>query len=484
MILRPYQEICIAKLREHLRAGQTRILLVLPCGAGKGTMATYMIEGATSRRKRVLFLVNRRTLVNDLSRRLDRLGLDHGVIMGDHWRKRPELPVQVASIDTLHRRERLPEADLLFLDEAHFSISPVWLKVVNRFIGVPLIGMTATPIRTSGAGLGSMYDVMVQGPTMQDLIGLGHLVPARVFAPTIPDVREVDVTAGEYNQKQLGEVMNQNRITGDIVAHWLKLAAGRPTVVFAVDVKHSQSITERFVAAGRRWKHVDANTPDDERERMWADLVSGELEGVSSVGVVSYGWDVPEVSCAILARPTASLALYIQQVGRVVRSAPGKSESIVLDHAGNTLRHGWVDEDREWTLEGQGVRPKTAAPALAVRMCEACWCAYRSSLPACPECGTVYKGKPRKVAEVDGSLEEFRKELKKKAVEEWRKKSTDDTKRGKFEALRRMAKEKGYKPGFAMVKFRAMFGHYPPKEWMAARGTVDVGLHGGMERGN
>ncbi len=468
--LRPYQQHDLEELTTLIRSGIRRILLVQPTGAGKGTLATYMIRNAMRKRKRVLFLVNRRTLVHDMSRRLDKLGLPHGIIMGSDTRRRPWLSVHVASIDTLHRRENLPHADLLFADECHFAISPTWHKVVERYEGVPLIGMTATPIRLDGQGLGTMFQALVLGPTVAELTALGYLVPTRVFAPTKPNLSAVKTTAGDYNQRELARVMDRQTLTGDIVAHWERLGRGRPTVCFAVDKDHSKHITERFLAAGHRWKHVDADTPDAERDQTWDALVSGRLAGVSSVGIISYGWDVPPVSCAILARPTQSLALHLQQCGRILRPASGKEDGLILDHAGNSMLHGFVEDEREWSLEGAQKRGSTRDySALAVRTCRKCWFCFRSSLDKCPECGTPYVATRREILEERGELQEVQRAEKVKAVERWKSRTGDDVRRRYYDDWCAVARERGYKQNWPDVRYYHVFGKWPPAEWQRAR---------------
>ena len=200
--LRPYQEHDLNAVRVAMRSFRS-VLLVQPTGAGKGTLATYIVNSAVLKGKSVLFLVNRRTLVHDFAKRLERLGIDHGVIMGSDPRRKPWLHTHVASIDTLHRRQAVPHADLLVVDEAHFAVSPTWKKVLDRYPAAKVLMMTATPLRLDSRGLGEIADVMVQGPSVQDLISQGYLVPSRVFAPSAPDTSSVRTTAGDFNAKAL-----------------------------------------------------------------------------------------------------------------------------------------------------------------------------------------------------------------------------------------------------------------------------------------
>jgi DNA repair protein RadD len=407
-----YQRTAVEDLRGAIRAlrresRDPRVLLVAPTGAGKGTIASWMIAAACAKGSRILFLVNRRTLVQDLSRRLYRLGVAHGVIMASNPSK-PWLPVQVASIDTLQRRPHVPPADLIFVDEAHFSLSNIWLSVIAKYPGVPVIGMTATPCRADGRGLGDLFNEMVECPGTAELTERGHLAPARIFAPSQPDLSGVQVQAGEYNQKQLASAVDKGQLIGDIVEHWARLAKGRPSVVFAVNVEHSRHIVSQFEAVGISAQHVDANTPDADRDRLWADLETGRVQICSSVGVISYGWDVPCVSCGILARPTKSLALYLQQCGRVLRTHASKEFAIILDHAGSVLEHGFPDDERSWTLDGARKRKKPERdPALSVRMCLQCWCAFRSTQTQCPACGWQYISQKAEIKTAAGELQEL-----------------------------------------------------------------------------
>ncbi len=495
--LYPDQEVAIQELRELLAAGERRILLQAPTGWGKGTLATYMIQGALLNDRRVLFLVNRRELVKDLSRRLDKLALDHGIIMSNHPRRKPWLSVHIASIDTLRNMRVKPKADLVFADEAHFSVSDSWVKILEDYPDAALIGMTATPIRLDGRGLGHVFTKMVTGPPMKELVQLGRLVRARVFAPSNPDLSNIDKTGGDFNQKQLSIAMNKPKLVGDMVEHWKRLGRGRPSVAFCVDIGHSVAVAEKFHEAGVRALHVDASTPDDQRDKAWADLVSGEIEIITSVGIISYGWDVPPVSCAILARPTHSLSLYLQQVGRVLRTAPGKADAIVLDHAGNTIRHGLPDDDREWSLTG---KVKTKADekerVVSVIVCPECWFTYPSTKSECPSCGAARPKTAADIEMIEGELKEVEATEKAKCVRcKWQgeikagldisrvacpqcryetvvhawgrdKGAEKEAQKKAYFDLERTRRSSGYKPGWTKVTFKQKYGYFPPGAWL------------------
>ncbi len=411
LTLRPYQEQMLAEVRAHLRAGLRRVLMVAPCGAGKGSTACRIVQGAAALNKRVLFLVNRRGLVEDMSRRLDRLNMDHGVIMADHPRRKPWLNVHVASIDTLRNRASKPPADILIADEAHFAVSKSWIKTFELYPDAAVIGMTATPARLDGRGLGRVFQAMVMGPTVEDLTAEGFLVPVKAYGPPagLPDLSGVHKSHGEYNQKQLAVATNRPRLVGDIVQHWLQIARGLPTIVFAVDIAHSMKIRDAFREAGINSEHADADTPSRERNRLWEDLLARRVPVVTSVGIVSYGWDVPGCVCAVLARPTTSVTLYLQQIGRVLRPAPGKEYALVLDHAGNIHQHGAVDDPRVWTLE-DGYKPKKAdggGDGPGIYTCKKCLRIFGIALEKCPDCGTPKTKASREIEVVDGQLTEI-----------------------------------------------------------------------------
>lgn len=464
--LRDYQARNLEAVRAAMRQYRST-LLVEPCGSGKGTEATYIVRSAVAKGRRVMFLVNRRTLVRDMSRRLDRLGLEHGIIMGSDPRHDPSLPIQIASIDTLHRRERIPAADLLILDEAHFAVSPTWRAVVDRYPAAKILGMTATPIRLDGLGLGEMFNVMIQGLSVVELISRGFLVPSRTFAPSTPELAGVKKTAGDFNQRQLAEACDRKKLVGDIVAHWKRLSADRKTVSFGVDQKHAQHIAEQFRCSGVDCAYVDADTGDDERDRIWDDLDHGRLPIVSSVGIISYGWDHPVVSTVILARPTESLQLHLQQIGRGSRPAPGKTDLLVLDHAGNTHRHGIYEDERDWSLHGAALRESGNQESVPITTCRKCFGVFRSGVvDVCPYCGAPVEKQTRSIKTVNAELEEFRRQQKQDAIEDWRARMTADKKRERFTEFRRIAAERGYKPGWPMVQFKVQFGHWPPAAWL------------------
>ena len=396
--LRPYQIRAIDELRT--RANQ-RPVLVLPVGAGKTTVASEIIRRVTTFKQRTLFIAHREELIDQAHARLAKFGIHAGIIMGG----RPATPslVQVGSIQTLAKRPFVP-ADLVIVDEAHHSTAKSYATVLARYPHARLIGLTATPFRTDGRGLGFIFGAIVAPVTVRELIDRGVILEPRVFGPDLTaELKGLRTTAGDYNQKDLGERMNQRRLVGDIVEHWREAAAGKRTIVFAVDVAHSKAIVEQFVAAGVPAEHVDGTTPN--RAAIFARLARCETQVVSNCGITTEGWDLPSLEVVVLARPTQSRGLHIQMVGRGMRAAPDNPGKIalVLDHAGNHHKHGMVTDEIEYTLDDR----KKMGGAAPVRQCRECFAIFSGGGP-CPECGYQAETTPAAPLEhVPGKLVEL-----------------------------------------------------------------------------
>ncbi len=452
--LRAYQARAIQALRDKLRSHR-RLLLVSPTGSGKTTIAAEMIHGATSRGRRVLFLAHRKELIDQCSARLDQFAVPHGVIMAGHKRYQPLLPVQVASVPTLVRRPK-PDAQLIVIDEAHHARAGTYQQILDAYPGVPTIGLSATPWRTDGKGLGELFEDVVVAATIQELTKQGYLVPATGFAYDAPELSQVHRRGGDYQSDELELVMGGSAIAGNVVQSYLQHAAGKRAVLFAVSVKHSRDLVSRFQAEGVAAEHLDGTTPKEEREEILQRLTSGETTLVSNVGVLTEGWDCPAVEVCILARPTLSVGLYMQMVGRALRPAPGKTVARIHDHAGCVLMHGRPDRERDYSLTADvRVTKKAERDALPLRCCDKCFAVYDATARSCPECGGVntQRRPPREVRATRRiPLEEIREipMAQKRAV---------------FERLQATCEAKGYKRGWVAHRYRARFGEWPPRTW-------------------
>lgn len=461
--LRDYQQTLIAEARAAMRAGFRRPLLVSPTGSGKTVLAARIILGAIERGRRVIFLAHRKELIDQASKKLDSLGVDHGVIMADHWRRKPYALVQVCSIATLRRRDLHHAPDLIFIDEAHRARAASYQAILESYPAAFAIGLTATPIRSDGKGLGNLFDRLILGPSVAHLTERGYLVPTRVYAPAKPDTSGVKVTAGDFNQQGLQRLMDKPMLTGDIVSHWQRLGDNRLTVCFAAGIEHSKHIVERFRAAGITAEHIDGTTKKDERERILGDLESGRVQVVSNYGVLTEGWDCCPVKCAIIARPTKNEGLYLQMSGRILRPHPGFHDAIILDHAGCTLEHGLVDEERGWSLDRD--RDRDRGPRINLRLprvCPDCFRVCAIGAAACP-CGYVFSSRDGSgPVQVDGELQEVT------AVRGKRDFSRIPMDRRREMYLRWVSEgvEKGWKPSGAWMRYYAMFKEPPEAEWM------------------
>jgi DNA repair protein RadD len=362
--------------------------MVSPTGSGKTVMFSSIVDGAMRRGRRCLILAHRAELISQTDNSLISLGVPHGVL-APGYPATPE-PVQVASIQSLiSRLDRFNDFDLIIVDECHHATARTWRAVIDAMPRARVLGVTATPERADGAGLGDIFDVMVEGPTTAWLIKNGFLAPYEAFAPTeAPDLSNVKTMAGDFAANQLADVMAQPVVVGSAVQSYERHCAGKRAIVFGVDVKHSQLLAQRFTAAGHAAVHLDGTTPTDERKRIIKALASGEIKVVSNCGLISEGTDVPAVEAVLLARPTQSAGLYLQQVGRALRRSPGKDRAIVLDLVGNIGRHGLPDAPREWSLDAKSRKQRVVKPRKP-RTCEACATINKPLAIRCVCCGTV-----------------------------------------------------------------------------------------------
>jgi superfamily II DNA or RNA helicase len=375
---RDYQLRAIHDARVKIGAGVRRIVLNAPTGAGKTCIAAGIVQSAIAKGKRVLFLAHRRELIEQTVNKLVDAGVLHfGVIMAGNRLNSADAPVQVASIQTLIRRE-LPPADLIIIDEAHRASARSYLSVIANYPSAAVLGLTATPERTDGKGLDDIFQDMIVVETVPNLIEQGFLVKPVCYVGPTADLSGVRTKRGDYDEQQLADVMDKPKLVGDIIANWKRLAAGKPTAVFAVNVAHAEHIAAEFRAAGISAAMVSGETPRAEREAIIADWRRGYITVVVNVYVFVEGFDFPQMECVVLARPTQSVSLFLQAVGRVMRPAEGKDSAIVLDHAGCCQLHGPPHIEREWSLEGMAKKRKHAKDADTLKVCEVCGMAYES----------------------------------------------------------------------------------------------------------
>jgi DNA repair protein RadD len=456
MQLRDYQIKAVHDIRTSLQTGHKSPLLVLPTGGGKTIVFCYIAKNACDKGRRVLVLVHRVELLRQTYDKMRAFGIRTGLISPLYT---PDFnaPVQVAMVQTLSKRTHLYKGfDLVIVDEAHHATASTYAEIIRHY-GAITIGVTATPCRADGRGLGvetgGIFNDLVLGPSMPWLIENGFLVRPRVFAPpTSLDFSGIKKTAGDFNRKQLGEFMDKGSITGDAVDHYRQLCAYEPGVAFCVSVEHAKHVAAQFRDQGFGAESVDGSLDDATRSRILRGLADGSISVVTSCDVISEGTDIPAIRCGIMLRATQSKGLYIQQGGRVLRPYNGKTDGLILDHVGNTFEHGFLDGPQEWSLDGEekkSKKEKNEEAATKIYQCKACYMVFLSAMDVCPACGTPKERKGRQIKMRDGSLVELGRETRAQMALKKQGERREVGSARSLEELMKIATERGYKPGWA-----------------------------------
>ncbi len=461
MILYDHQNKFIEDLRVALKKNKC-VLGQAATGFGKTAVASFMVRHAIERGVRTYFVVHRIELLEQTSKTFARMNIPHGILKaGKHTD--PQLPAQIMSIDTL--RNRLSEVEkpgLMIVDECHHAGAKSWAKVHAwaAASGAFIIGLSATPWRLDRKGFEEQFADMVKGPKVAWLIENKYLSTYRIFAaPMKPDTEDVKIKGGDFDVNDLEKVMDKKILYGCAVENWIKLARGKKTLAFCPTIAVSEKLAQTFIESGIRAAHLDAKTPAKLRRQIITDFADGKWDVLSNVGLFGEGFDLSAmagkevpIEAVILYRPTMSLSLHLQQIGRALRPKP--DAAIILDHASNCTRHGFPDDDFDWSLKerkkkkAKKKKEEDEEPDEPVKECPECHHLHKPA-PCCPECGFVYPAK-KPPANVDGNL----KELKKAAAGKIRKKLSKGLFNKELEAckniedLKAMQRRNGYKSGF------------------------------------
>jgi DNA repair protein RadD len=461
-ILHPHQVGLVEQLDAAIAAGERRLVAQAPTGFGKTIVGATITGRAIEQNKRVIFTVPTISLIDQTVQKFYAEGIrDVGVIQANHYLTDYSRPVQVASVQTLQRRYQAgdglsrsaPAADLVLVDEVHrwFDFYEEWLGSA-AMAEVPVVGLSATPWTR---GLGKHFGRLIIGSTTKELIDAGYLSKFRVFAPASPDLSGVRTVAGDYHEGQLGEVMNGATLVADVVDTWIERGQNRTTLVFAVNRLHAKHLQAKFQAAGMVTGYIDAFTPSTERERIAAAFHRGDIKVVCNVGCLTTGvdWDV---RCIILARPTKSEMLFVQMIGRGLRTADGKADCLILDHSDNHTRLGFVTDIHHDELDDgkPGTKAEPKEPGHLPKKCPSCSFLKPPRMLECPACG--FKPEPKcSVVNREGDLIELTDRRTIAAVSQAKDKIRF------YQELKCYAGNRGYKPGWIAYKFREKFGHWP-----------------------
>ena len=453
MQLRSYQIKAIDSLRYSFNTkGKKSPLLVMPTGAGKTVVFAAISKAISQNEKNVLILVHRRELIDQASKKLKNIGVNHGVIAAKY--KSSQNNIQIASVQTLVRRliKNTFNPHYIIIDEAHHAAAGSWRKIIDHFKDAYKIGCTATPIRLDGRGLADYFDDLVKGPGVAKLIKDKYLAPYKVFAPPLKiNLDKVKTLGGDYQKKELEKQIDSADIIGDAVQQYKKHADGLPAIAFCISIKHATDVCNKFKDAGYKAAIVHGEMKVDDRDKAIKGLGNGKIQILTSVDVISEGTDVPDVSAAILLRPTKSEGLYLQQVGRVLRPKPDKT-AIILDHVNSTRTHGFVDDKREWSLHSQKKKKKKGEVAPHVETCKKCFATYKPT-PVCPVCGYQAENRERFIKQEEGELEELKRKEQAETEKQQQRILIGSAKT--LEELEMVAKILGYKKGWAYRVFES-----------------------------
>lgn len=397
MALRTYQLELVEKVRDSYRHGYKAPCIVLPCGGGKSVIAAEIAKQTTRKGNNVLFLIHRRELKDQIVRTFCRWGVDMSLC-------------DVMMVQTAARRtEAISLPALIITDENHHCLAATYKKIYNAFPKTRFLGITATPVRLNGDGLGDVNDILIEGVSAKWLIENNFLAPYRYYAPAIADLKGIKITQGEYSAADVEKVMMTNTIFGDVIKHYRKLADGVQSICYCASVKHSKAMAEKFNAAGISAEHIDGNTPAEVRNEIIEKFRHGEITILCNADLISEGFDVPDCGCTIMLRPTKSLTLFIQQAMRCMRYKPAKAATII-DHVGNYSRHGMPDDDRQWSLAKKDKKKKgEAKEPKEYLQCPFCYAIIPNlTAKCCPMCGGEFPKKIRQLKEAEVELVEIK----------------------------------------------------------------------------
>ena len=469
---RYYQTDLKSRIRDAFRSGSRAPLVVLPTGGGKTFVFSDVAESVARNGKHVNILTHRDCILRQLIKLLSDMGLDFGVIAPGHTMT-GDL-IQASSVYTLVKRlHRIQVPDLIIVDECHHTPANTWRKIIASLPNTRLLGVTATPCRLDGKGLGvsagGFFDKLIIGPDVTTLTQQGFLAPYVFYKPRVGvDMSGVQKIAGDYIVQETAARVDKPVITGDVIQHYTRLCPNAPAVAFCANVLHAEHVAEQFNAAGYAAASIDGKLPRNIIESRLKDLASGTLKIITSCNLISEGFDLPNCVAGIGLRPTCSLSLHLQMWGRILRPFPGKSHAIYLDHVGNYFRHGQPSDPRAWSLSGRQESGNESENMLRVKFCARCYAAMPVGAMACPQCGTPVIVSTQELEQIEGELVKFEAEQaiqvqkKHQRAEYWTLvKAYEDgqiTAAELRDGMLEIAKHRGYKPYWGIIRTNMIIG--------------------------
>ena len=393
--LHDYQQRLVQEARESFKTGYKFPVIVSPCGSGKSVVISEIARLSTDRGKKILFLVHRRELVEQIKDTFSKNNVNLGL-------------VNFGMVQTIRNRIKkgtVETPDLIITDESHHSLANSYKEIYEHFRDIPKLGFTATPVRLNGDGLGDVNDIMIEGQSVQWLIDNNKLSPFKYYAPNDLDKSKLKLNSlREFSNQSISDAMTR-KIYGNAIKHYKKHADGEQAIAYCHNIESSIETARRFNESGIPAAHIDAKTPKSERDEIINQFRNGEIKVLSNVEIIGEGFDVPDCSTVILLRPTKSLSLYIQMSMRGMRYRPGKT-SIIIDHVNNVEEHGLPNYPHTWSLDSK----KRKENFVVVKTCEECmftWEPSKYESDGCPQCGHVPEVETRdeKELEIDEDTE-------------------------------------------------------------------------------
>lgn len=437
--LHDYQQALVDKTKQSYIDGYKAPCVVAPCGAGKSIIIAEIARMTTLKGNRVLFLVHRRELIEQIRETFIKNSVDISL-------------VDFGMVQTIVKRlDRTNKPNLIIVDENHHSLAKTYRKIFDYFADVPLLGFTATPIRLNGSGLGDVNDILIEEVSAKWLIENDYLSPYKYYAPKLIDTEKLKLNSlREFSSTSIDSALDDKTIYGDAIKHYKQLADGKQAIAYCHSVEASKHTAEQFQASGINAVHLDGKTPKIERDEIIESFRKQEIKVITNVDIIGEGFDVPDCSTVIMLRPTQSLSLFIQQSMRGMRYRKGKT-SIIIDHVDNVRRHGLPDADRQWSLKG--IKKTESEAEIKVKECVNCFAVFMAVEKQCPECGHVPEIKEQKDYETDEDAE--LEEVDEKEFEytmDFREPEDCKT----VEELYELAKNKQYKPGWAYFQAKRL----------------------------